>query len=152
MCCVAVLIQPNNIWTRSSDGSTTALAEAQLTPGKKNNARKWMQRLTDLTFMYQRMRRSKKSTLRAYLGLPCHSGATGFWQPVYCLLLCMSVWLGHPPWQAWWILWFPVVLELLYFQTNCFFKKKTTLNHRHSDLALMPSQITEKQTESHHLT
>lgn len=119
MCCVAVLIQPNNIWTCSSDGSTTVLAEAQLTPGKKNNARKWMQQLTDLTFMYQRMRRSIKSTPRAYLGLPCHSGATGFWQPVYCLLSCMSAWLCHPPWQAWWILWFLVVLELLYFQTNC---------------------------------
>lgn len=124
MCCVAVLIQPNNIWTRSSDGSTTALAEAQLTPGKKNNAWKWMQQLTDLTFMYQRMRRSIKPSPRAYLGLPCHSGATGFWQPVYCLLLCMSAWLCHRPWQAWWILWFPVVLELLYFQTNCFFFKK----------------------------
>lgn len=52
----------------------------------------------------------------AYLGLPCHFGATGSWQPVCCLLSCRSVWSLHPRWRAWWFLWFLAVLELLYFQ------------------------------------
>lgn len=122
-----VLIQPNNIWTSSNDGSTTVLAESQpnrgppVNPGdeeqwkKMNAAAEWLDiHVPEDTALY-------KIHTPAYLGLPCHSGAIEFWQPVCCLLSSMSVWLCHPPWQAWRILWFLVVLELLYYQKN---KKK----------------------------
>lgn len=151
MCCVAVLIQPNNIWTRSSDGRTTVLAEAQLTPGKKNNARKWMQQLTDLTFMYQRIRSSIKSLTLTLDFLvipePLDSGS----RFTACCRACQRDYvtlhgrLGESCdfWSSW---------NSCIFRRIVFLKNKKTSKHRHFDLALMPSQITEKQTESHHLT
>lgn len=134
---LAVLVQANNVWTRSSDSGSgsRALAETQPNHEPQGNRiqEKRIQQHNVLTFMYQRMgSMGTHTSARAYLGLPFHFGATGFWRPVCCLLWCMSVWLCLPPWQAWWIPWFQVVLELLRFPPP---KKERVRSHMFSQSA-----------------